>query len=138
MNGKGAENHVFPGFSVVGMEIANRQEERKAIMAKESDKIGPGSVLENFDLISYDEDTGRMMVSKKFDDGSEWFEPVAIPIPDLFYLFKVEGVDPAEMVDESCFEFQKAKIEIGSWVEGVDEWCGDASTCYWQCRAARM
>ena len=110
-------------------------------MAKESDKIGAGSVLEKFELISYDEDTGRMIVSKKFDDGSEWFEPVAIPIPDLFYLFKVEGVDPAEMIEQSRFEFKKAKIKIGGWnttdFEDEEEGCFDADSCYWQCSAVR-
>lgn len=111
-------------------------------MAKESDKIGPGSVLEKFDLISYDEDTGRLLVSKKFDDGSEWYEPVAISIPDLFYLFKAEGVNPSDMVDESCFEFKKAKIEIGGWnttdFDFEERGCVDASTCYRQCSAVRM
>ena len=120
----------------------DRQEERKAIMAKESDKIGPGSVLEKFDLISYDEDTGRLLVSKKFDDGSEWYEPVAISIPDLFYLFKVEGVAPTEMIEQSRFEFMKAKIKISGWnttdFECEEEGCVDADSCYWQCRAVRM
>lgn len=83
-------------------------------MTKECDKIGPGSVLEKFELISYDEDTGRLLVRKKFDDGSEWFESVAISIPDLFYLFTVEGVNPSDMVDETRFEFHKAKVEIRS------------------------
>ena len=83
-------------------------------MAKKSNKIGIGSVIENFTLISYDEDTGRMLIRKNLVNGSEWIEPVAISIPDLFYLFKVEGVDPAEMIDETCFEFHKAQVEIGN------------------------
>ena len=29
-------------------------------------------------------------------------------------LFKVEGVDPAEMIDEKCFEFHKVQVEIGN------------------------
>lgn len=87
-------------------------EERKAIMAKESDKIGPGSVLEKFDLISYDEDTGRLLVSKKFDDGSEWSEPIAISIPDLFYLFKVEGVNPADMVDKHILSSIRQRLKL--------------------------
>ena len=32
-------------------------------MAKECDNISTGSVLEKFELISYDKDAGRMMVS---------------------------------------------------------------------------
>jgi len=64
----------FPAFSSLARRLLlDCLEERKAIMAKksdkkESDKIGPGSVLEKFGLISYDEDTGRLLVSKKFDD----------------------------------------------------------------------
>ena len=118
----------------------DRQEERKAIMAKESDKIGPGSVLEKFDLISYDEDIGRLHVSKKFDDGSEWLEPIAVSIPDLFYLFKVEGVNPADMVDETHFKFHKAKVEIGdmtttTYAEDDDLY---SDTYYYACRAIRI
>ena len=63
-------------------------------MAKKSNKIGTGSVIEDFTLISYDEDTGRMLIRKNLVNGSEWIEPVAISIPDLFYLFKVEGLIP--------------------------------------------
>ena len=96
-------------------------------MAKESDKIGTGSVLEKFELISYDEDTGRMLVRKKFDDGSEWYEPVAISIPDLFCLFKIEGIDPSEMVDEKCFEFHSVRIEIVSLTQALFD--DDFNTC---------
>lgn len=118
----------------------DKQEERKAIMAKESDKIEPGSVLEKFDLISYDEDTGRLLISKKFDDGSEWLEPIAVSIPDLFYLFKVEGVNPADMVDETHFKFHKAKVEIGdmtttTYAEDDDLY---SDTYYYACRAIRI
>ena len=133
----------FPAFSSLARKLLlGRHEERIAIMAKECDNISTGSVLEKFELISYDEDPGRMMVSKKFDDGSEWHEPVAISIPDLFYLFKDEGVDPTEMIEESSFEFKKAKIKIGCWnttdFEGDEEGCVDADSCYWQCSAVRM
>ena len=76
------------------MLLVDWQEEGKTTMAKENDNIGTGSVLEKFELISYDKDTGRMLLRKEFDDGSEWLEPIAISIPDLFYLFKVEGVNP--------------------------------------------
>ncbi len=109
-------------------------------MAKENDNIGTGSVLEKFELISYDKDTGRMLLRKKFDDGSEWLEPIAISIPDLFYLFKVEGVNPSDMVDEKHFEFHKAKVEIGAmttttYAEDDDLY---SDTYYYECRAIRM
>ena len=55
-------------------------------MAKKSDTIANGSVFTDFTLVSYDEDTGRMLIKKEFDDGSEWLEPVAIPIPDLLFM----------------------------------------------------
>ena len=109
-------------------------------MANESDKIGTGSVLENFVLTSYDADSGRMLVGKKFDDGSEWSEPIAISIPDLFYLFKVEGVNPSDMVDETHFEFHKAKVEIG--VMTTTTYAEDdglySDTYYYECRAIRI
>ena len=108
-------------------------------MAKESDKIGTGSVLEKFELISYDEDTGRMLVRKKFDDGSKWLEPVAISIPDLFYLFKVEGVDPAEMIDQARFEFHKAKVEVGCITQAPfdDVFNGCSDSYYYQVKVIR-
>ena len=120
--------------------LLDRQEERIAIMAKECDNISTGSVLEKFELISYDEDTGRMMVSKKFDDGSEWSEPIAISIPDLFYLFKVDGVNPSDMADETHFEFHKAKVEIGAmttttYAEDDDLY---SDTYYYGCCAIRI
>ena len=108
-------------------------------MKKQSDKVGPGSIIENFELTSYDKDTGRLLVHKTFDDGSEWLEPVAISIPDLFHLFRTEGVDPTEMADEPCFEFHKAKIEIGDMTttdfDEDDVVCSDS--CYLECRAVR-
>ena len=132
---------MFSGLFILGMDVAKRRVRRKeAIMAKESDKIGTGSVLENFELISYDKDSGRMLVGKKFDDGSEWSEPIAISIPDLFYLFKVEGVNPSDMVDETHFEIHKAKVEIGvmtttTYAEDDDLY---SDTYYYECRAIRI
>jgi hypothetical protein len=122
------------------MLLVDWQEERKTTMAKENDNIGTGSVLEKFELISYDKDTGRMLLRKEFDDGSEWLEPIAISIPDLFYLFKVEGVNPSEMVDEKHFEFHKAKVEIGvmtttTYAEDDDLY---SDTYYYECRAIRI
>jgi hypothetical protein len=122
------------------MLLVDWQEEGKTTMAKENDNIGTGSVLEKFELISYDKDTGRMLLRKKFDDGSEWLEPIAISIPDLFYLFKVEGVNPSDMVDEKHFEFHKAKVEIGAmttttYAEDDDLY---SDTYYYECRAIRM
>ena len=109
-------------------------------MKKQSDKIGTGSIIGDFSLVSYDEDTGRMLALKKFDDGSEWLEPVAISIPDLFHLFRTEGVDPTEMTDESRFEFHKAKIEIGNMTttdfDEDDSICSDSY--YLECRAVRQ
>ena len=58
-------------------------------MVKKSSEIGVGSVIADFTLISYDEDTGNMLMLKDLGNGSKWLEPVAISIPDLFYLFKV-------------------------------------------------
>lgn len=107
-------------------------------MTNENNKIGTGSIMENFSLISYDEDSGRMLMRKEFDDGSVWLEPVAFSIPDLFYLFKEEGVNPMEMKDETCFEFHKAKVEIGEMTTTYDvdeDMCSDA--CYYVCRASR-
>jgi hypothetical protein len=109
-------------------------------MRKQSDKVGPGSIIEDFELISYDEDTGRLLVSKKFDDGSEWLGQVAISIPDLFYLFRTEGVDPTELIDETCFAFHKAKIEIGYMT--TTDFDEDEVVCsdsyYHECRAVRQ
>ena len=45
------------------------------IMAKKSSKIGVGSVIEDFTLISYDEDTGKMLILKNLGNGSKWLEP---------------------------------------------------------------
>lgn len=108
-------------------------------MAKESDKIGTGSVLEKFELISYDEDTGRMLVRKKFDDGSEWYEPIAILIPDLFCLFKIDGIDPAEMIDQTRFEFHKAKVEVGCITQAPfdDDFNGCSDSYYYQVKVIR-
>ena len=55
---------------------------------KMNSSVQTGMVLEDFSLVSYDEDMGRMLARKVFDDGSEWVEPIAITIPDLFFLFK--------------------------------------------------
>lgn len=109
-------------------------------MKKQSDKIGTGSIFEDFSLVSYDEDTGRMLGLKKFDDGSEWLEPVAISIPDLFHLFRTEGIDPTEMTDESRFEFHKAKIEIGDMITTTYAEDDDlySDTYYHECRAVRQ
>lgn len=109
-------------------------------MKKQSDKVGPGSIIEDFELTSYDKDTGRLLVHKTFDDGSEWLEPVAISIPDLFHLFRTEGVDPTEMADEPCFEFNKAKIEIGDMITTTYAEDDDlySDTYYHECRAVRQ
>ncbi len=108
-------------------------------MTKKSDTIANGSVFTDFTLVSYDEDTGRMLIKKQFDDGSEWFEPVAIPIPDLFFMFKTEGIDPTDMTEELCFEFHKVKIEIGSFTQAPFD--DDFNTCsdsyYYQIKAIR-
>ena len=108
-------------------------------MRKQSDKVGPGSIIEDFELISYDEDTGRLLVSKKFDDASEWLEPVAISIPDLFHLFRTEGVDPTELTDKTRFEFHKAKIEIGcmTTTDFAEDDVVRSDSCYHECRAVR-
>ena len=129
----------FPASLLLARRLLlDYQEERKTVIAKECDNIGAGSILEKFELISYDEDTGRMLISKKSDDGSEWFEPVAISIPDLFYLFKVEGVNPSDMVDETHFKFHKAKVEIGdmttTYAEDDDLYY---DTYYYACCAIR-
>jgi hypothetical protein len=112
---------------------------KEKLMVKESEKIGTGSVLEKFELISYDKDTGRMLARKKFDDGSEWYEPVAISIPDLFCLFKIEGIDPSEMVDEERFEFHSVRIEIVSLTQAPFD--DDFNTCsdsyYYQVKVLR-
>ena len=106
--------------------------------------VGSGSILEDFTIISYDEDadTGRMLLRKKFDDGYVWQESVAIPIPDLFYLFKAKGIDPTEMVDESRLNFrgQKSKSRVGTQLtlKKMKRGCVDADSCYWQCRAVRV
>ncbi|MBR4251766.1 MAG: hypothetical protein IKQ15_05670 [Kiritimatiellae bacterium] len=109
-------------------------------MKKQSDKVGPGSILEDFELVSYDKDSGRILSHKTFDDGSEWLEPVAISIPDLFHLFRTEGVDPTEMADEPCFEFHKAKIEIGDMITTTYAEDDDlySDTYYHECRAVRQ
>ena len=108
-------------------------------MAKKSNKIGTGSVIEDFTLISYDEDTGRMLIRKNLVNGSEWLEPVAISIPDLFYLFKVEGVDPAEMIDEPCFEIHKAQVEIGNLIQEPfdDDFNIGSDSYFYQVKAIR-
>ena len=108
-------------------------------MATKSDMIANGSVLTGFTLVSYDDDSGRMLIKKRFDDGSEWLEPVAISIPDLFFMFKTEGIDPTEMTEETCFEFHKAKIAIGvmtttTYVEDDDLY---SDTYYYSCDAVR-
>jgi len=61
-----------------------------------SDKVVAGSVIQDFTLLSPDEDGESMRVSKRFSDGSEWSEPVIIDIPNLFRLFRAEGIDPSE------------------------------------------
>ena len=108
-------------------------------MAKKSSKIGVGSVIDDFTLISYDADTGNMLILKNLGNGSKWLEPVAISVPDLFYMFKVEGVDPAEKVDETRFEFHKAKIEIGSLTQAPfdDDFNGCSDSYYYQVKVIR-
>ena len=108
-------------------------------MAKKSSKIGVGSVIENFTLISYDEDTGKMLILKNLGNGSKWLEPVAISIPDLFYLFKVEGVDPAEMIDQTRFEFHTAKVEVGCITQAPldDDFNGCSDSYYYQVKVIR-
>ena len=108
-------------------------------MDKKSDTIASGSVFTDFTLVSYDEDTGRMLIKKQFDDGSEWLEPVAISIPDLFFMFKTEGIDPTDMTGELSFEFHKVKIEIGAmttttYAEDDDLY---SDTYYYACYAVR-
>lgn len=108
-------------------------------MDKKSDTFASGSVFTDFTLVSYDEDTGRMLIKKQFDDGSEWLEPVAISIPDLFFMFKTEGIDPTDMTEELCFEFHKAKIEVGvmtttTFAEDDDLY---SDTYYYACYAVR-
>lgn len=48
-------------------------------MAKKSSKIGVGSVIENFTLISHDEDTGNMLILnptfQEIDGGEKIFKP---------------------------------------------------------------
>ena len=108
-------------------------------MAKKSDSIASGSILTDFTFVSYDEDTGRMLIKKQFDDGSEWLEPVAISIPDLFFMFKTEGVDPTEMTDEFCFEFHKVSVEIGSLIQAPfdDDFNACPDSYYYQIKAIR-
>ena len=115
----------------------NRKENDMAI--RMSSTVRTGSVLEDFSLISYDEDMGRMLVRKEFGDGSEWAEPIAITIPDLFFLFKEEGVDPSENTSASCFEFHKAKIKVGDYSSTFDDDMSeyDFGQSYWVCEAVR-
>ena len=108
-------------------------------MDKNSDTIASGSVFTDFALVSYDEDTGRMLIKKEFDDGSEWLEPVAISIPDLFFMFKTEGIDPTDMTEELCFEFHKVRIKVGemtttTYAEDDDLY---SDTYYYACYAVR-
>ena len=73
-----AAHHLpFLFFFLFGTDVSIDQAERKTIMTNENNKIGTGSIMENFSLISYDEDSGRMLMRKEFDDGSVWLEPVA-------------------------------------------------------------
>ena len=104
-----------------------------------SSTVRTGSVLEDFSLISYDEDMGRMLVRKAFEDGSEWLEPIAITIPDLFFLFKEEGVDPSENISGSRFEFRKAKIKVGHYSSMFDDDMSeyDSGQYYRACEAVR-
>lgn|GEM_PF-6097470 len=106
---------------------------------KMSTSIQTGMVLENFTLISCDEVIGRMLVRKVFDDGSELEEPIAITIPDLFFLFKEEGVDPSEKTSNRCFEFHKAKIKVGDYLSFFDDDISeyDYGQYCWICEAVR-
>ena len=115
----------------------NRKENDMA--TKMSSTVRTGSVLEDFSLISYDEDMGRMLVRKAFEDGSEWLEPIAITIPDLFFLFKEEGVDPSENISGSRFEFRKAKIKVEHYSSMFDDDMSeyDSGQYYWACEAVR-
>lgn len=124
---------------MVGVRKAWQSSKKKMIMAKKSSKIGVGSVIEDFTLISYDEDTGKMLILKNLGNGSKWLEPVAISIPDLFYLFKVEGVDPAEMIDQTRFEFHKAKVEVGCITQAPfdDDFNGCSDSYYYQVKVIR-
>ena len=112
---------------------------KEAIMSKKNSEIGVGSVIGDFVLISYDEDTGHMLIRKNSDDGSEWNEPVALSIPDLFYMFKVEGVDPVEMVEKTCFEFHKVQVEIGNITQSLfdDDFNGCSDSYCYQVKAIR-
>ena len=110
------------------------------MVRRSSSIVGSGSILEDFTLISYDEeeDTGRMLLCKKFDDGYVWQEQVAIPIPDLFYLFKAEGIDPTEMAGKMAFDFHKVKLEIERMMLGSpDEPIFEDTPVCWQCKAVR-
>jgi hypothetical protein len=106
---------------------------------KMNSSVQTGMVLEDFSLVSYDEDMGRMLARKVFDDGSEWVEPIAITIPDLFFLFKKEGIDPSENTSNSCFEFHKAKIKVGHYSSTFDDDMSeyDFGQYYWICEAVR-
>ena len=118
------------------MVVKNRKE---TTMSKKSSKIGVGSVIGDFELISYDEDSGHMLIRKNSDDGSEWNEPVAISISDLFYMFKVEGVDPVEMVEKTCFEFHMVQIEIGNLTQAPfdDDFNVCSDSYYYQVKVIR-
>ena len=112
---------------------------KETIMSKKNSEIGVGSVIGDFVLISYDEDSGHMLIRKSADDGSEWYEPVAISIPDLFYMFRVEGVDPVEMVEKTCFEFHKVQVEIGNLTQAPfdDDFDACSESYYYQINAIR-
>ena len=84
-----------------------------------SDKVVAGSVIQDFTLLSPDEDGEPMRVSKRFSDGSEWSEPVIIDIPNLFRLFRAEGIDPSES-ESADFDFTRAKLRIGCGTETLD------------------
>ena len=116
--------------------IQNRKE---TTMAKKCNKIGAGSVIDNFALISCDEDTGHMLIRKKLDGASEWCEPVAMSFPDLFYLFNAEGVNPTDMVGETSFEFNKVRVEIGNLTQAPfdDDFNCCSDSYYYQVKAIR-
>jgi len=91
--------------------------------------VGADYVMQDFTLSSPNEDGDPMWITKQFGDGSEWSSPVIIDIPNLFRLFKAEGVDPSEG-ETLSFAFKKAKLRIGYGTEtlegeyaGVNCWC---------------
>jgi hypothetical protein len=101
------------------LECIDMKRKLSHMKEKMSDKVDAGYVMQGFTLTSPDEDGEPLSVSKKFADGSEWSSSVIIDIPNLFRLFRAEGVDPCESTTFR-FEFKKAKLRIGYGTETLD------------------